>query len=99
MPDSLITSRTRRLTTRFESLGPKSNVDHWWLANVGLAGMVGGFVMAPHVGPKSAPVTATGGVLFTLGAFCFAYNMWTTFNAADARVRERAKGLSLPTID
>lgn len=69
---------------------PALAIAHWWLANVGLAMMVVGFCLAPHIGPKSAPVTATGGSLFALGAFSFVYNMWRTFNAADARQRARA---------
>jgi cbb3-type cytochrome oxidase subunit 1 len=47
-------------------------------------------------------VTATGGVLFTIGAFFFVYNMWRTFDAADARHREPVKpasgGRGLPTL-
>ena len=46
----------------------KLAIAHWWLANGGLVGMVIGFVMQPHVGTRSAPVTATGGLLFALGA-------------------------------
>ena len=78
-------------------------IAHWWLANVGLLAMVIGFFLAPHIGTDSAPVTATGGLLFTVGAFCFVYNMWRTFNAADARQRARSDvghaGRSLPTLD
>jgi cbb3-type cytochrome oxidase subunit 1 len=74
-------------------------VAHWWLANVGLAGMVTGFVLAPHIGARSAPVTATGGLLFALGALGFVYNMWRTFNLADARVRARNMSKGLPTLD
>lgn len=70
-------------------------VTHWWLANVGLALMVTGFVLGPHVGVRSAPVTASGGLLFALGAFAFVYNLWRTFNAADARHRA-ATGNSAP---
>jgi cbb3-type cytochrome oxidase subunit 1 len=65
-------------------------VAHVWLANVGLAAMVAGFVLAPHIGRDSAWVTATGGSLFAIGALAFVYNMWRTFNAADARARARA---------
>jgi cbb3-type cytochrome oxidase subunit 1 len=72
---------------------------HWWLANVGLAAMSVGFFMQPHVGPRSAPVTATGGTLFALGALGFVYNMWRTFNLADARARARALERILPTIE
>lgn len=78
-------------------------IAHWWLANVGLAALVGGFMLGPHVGRASAPLTATGGALFAIGAFSFVYNMWRTFNAADARQRARAKSTQgsqqLPTID
>jgi cbb3-type cytochrome oxidase subunit 1 len=63
---------------------------HVWLANVGLAAMVAGFFLAPHVGRDGAWVTAGGGLLFSAGAFSFVYNMWRTFNAADARARARA---------
>ena len=74
-------------------------VAHWWLANVGLGGMVTGFFLQPHIGSNSAPVTATGGVLFSLGALGFVYNMWRTFNKADARARARAMAAMLPTVD
>lgn len=74
-------------------------VAHWWLANLGLAGMVVGFFLQPHIGARSAPVTATGGMLFTLGALGFVYNMWRTFNKADARARARAMEKMLPTVE
>jgi cbb3-type cytochrome oxidase subunit 1 len=74
-------------------------IAHLWLANLGLAAMVVGFFMQPHVGPRSAPVTATGGLMFALGAFGFVYNMWRTFNAADVRARERSLHRPLPTAD
>jgi cbb3-type cytochrome oxidase subunit 1 len=80
-------------------------IAHWWLANLGLAAMVTGFLIAPHVGRASAWVTTTGGTLFSLGALSFVYNMWRTFDAADARYRARAVGPAaqpprkLPTMD
>ncbi|HEU4996155.1 MAG TPA: hypothetical protein VFT29_15165 [Gemmatimonadaceae bacterium] len=77
-------------------------VAHIWLANLGLAGMVAGFVLAPHFGRRSIPVTATGGVLWALGAYGFVYNMWRTFNAAERRRRlnEQQPGARrLPSID
>ena len=74
-------------------------IAHWWLANGGLAAMVAGFVMQPHVGARSAPVTATGGVLFAAGALGFVYNLWRTFNLADARARARAMERALPTVE
>jgi cbb3-type cytochrome oxidase subunit 1 len=74
-------------------------VAHVWLANIGLAGMVAGFFLAPSVGDKSIPVTATGGALWAIGAYGFAYNMWMTFNAADRRRRineEKPEARKLP---
>lgn len=68
----------------------KLAIAHVWLANVGLAGMVTGFFLAPNIGEKSIPVTATGGVLWALGAYGFAYNMWRTFDAAERKRRENA---------
>ena len=76
-------------------------VAHVWLANAGLAGMVAGFVAAPHVGRAGYWVTAAGGVLFAAGAFSFVFNMWRTFDAADARARARAMAQVervLPTV-
>ena len=76
-------------------------VAHWWLANVGLTLMVVGFMLAPSIGVKSVPVTATGGSLFAIGAFAFVYNLWRTFNAADARHRSTGGENSrrLPAVD
>lgn len=78
-------------------------VAHWWLANAGLGLMVAGFLLAPHIGRRSAPVTAAGGVIFLLGALAFVYNLWRTFNMADARHRARASAAErsriLKTID
>ena len=78
-------------------------IAHWWLANLGLALMVTGFMLGPHIGLRSAPITATGGSLFAIGAFVFVYNLWRTFNAADARQRSAtttgSPGRTLTTID
>jgi cbb3-type cytochrome oxidase subunit 1 len=57
---------------------------HWWLSNVGLALMAVGFFMAPHVGARSVPVLATGGVLSALGAFAFIFNIWRTIDGPKA---------------
>jgi cbb3-type cytochrome oxidase subunit 1 len=60
-------------------------------------------MLAPHIGQRSAWITTTGGVLFTLGALAFVVNLWRTFDAADARHRGKAGGTptsrSLPTIE
>jgi cytochrome c oxidase cbb3-type subunit 1 len=63
---------------------------HWWLANVGLAGMVLGFLLAPSMTKGASAITTAGGVLFTVGTLAFVYNLWRTFDLADARQRLRA---------
>lgn len=65
-------------------------VSHIWLANVGLAGMVVGFVVTPSAAAAGVVITSTGGVLWALGAYGFAYNMWRTFDLAERRRRLNA---------
>ena len=76
---------------------------HWWISNGGLAAMVIGFVVTPHIGVRGTWITSGGGVLFAGGALVFVYNMWVTFNKADARQRERIvaslREKGLPTAD
>jgi cbb3-type cytochrome oxidase subunit 1 len=75
---------------------------HVWMANLGLAGLVAGFLLAPHIGARSVPVTATGGLLWAAGAYGFVYNMWRTFDAAERRRRTNARqpdARHLPTTD
>jgi len=66
-------------------------VAHFYLANIGLAGIVLGFLMQPHVGLGSRWVTGAGGALFALGALVWVWNLWRTFDAADARQRARVE--------
>jgi cbb3-type cytochrome oxidase subunit 1 len=75
-------------------------IAHLFLANVGLAGLVIGFFTQPHVGPSGRWITATGGTLFAAGALAWVWNLWHTFNAADARqrAREQSGRSSLPTV-
>lgn len=64
--------------------------------------LVAGFMLAPHVGARSVPVTASGGALWALGAYGFVYNLWRTFNAAERRRRldeQRPAGRQLPTAE
>jgi Cbb3-type cytochrome oxidase, subunit 1 len=53
---------------------------HWWLSNAGLALIVAGFFLAPHVGTQSIPVVAAGGTLNAAGALSFIYNLWRTID-------------------
>jgi cbb3-type cytochrome oxidase subunit 1 len=66
-------------------------VAHVWLANLGLAGLVAGFFLAPNVGWAGMTLTAIGGGVWAIGAFGFIYNMWRTFDSAEKRRRLAAK--------
>lgn len=77
-------------------------VAHIWLANLGLALLVTGFILSPHIGADAVPVTASGGGLWALGAYGFVYNMWRTFDAAERRRRlnaQAAASRNLPTSE
>lgn len=71
-------------------------IAHLFCANLGLAVLVLGFLIQPY----GRWVTAGGGVLFALGAMLWVYNLWRTFDAADARqrAREEADRKQLPTL-
>jgi cbb3-type cytochrome oxidase subunit 1 len=75
-------------------------VAHLFLANIGLAGLVLGFLLQPQGARTAAWLMTVGGSLFGLGALCWVYNLWRTFNAADARERTRAAAQkpTLPTL-
>lgn len=73
---------------------------HLFLANIGLGLIVLGFVLQPH-SVQGRWVTAAGGTTFALGALFWVWNLWHTFNAADARALARAQSgrSTLPTAD
>jgi cbb3-type cytochrome oxidase subunit 1 len=75
-------------------------IAHLFLANAGLAGLVAGFLAQPHSGPGARWLTASGGSAFALGALFWVWNLWHTFNAADARqrAREQSGHAPLPTV-
>jgi cbb3-type cytochrome oxidase subunit 1 len=60
---------------------------HWALANLGVAAMVAGFGLQPHLGARATPVLAGGGMLSALGAYLFILNMWRTINGPAPRRR------------
>ena len=76
-------------------------IAHLYLANLGLAGLVVGFLMQPGNPDAARWAVAGGGSLYALGALFWVWNLWHTFNAADARSRARAESgrPSLPTLD
>jgi len=73
---------------------------HLWFANTGLAGIVAGFLARPWWTTVGVWTTAAGGLVFATGAAFWIYNLWRTFDAADARQRLRAAagGRPLPTV-
>jgi cbb3-type cytochrome oxidase subunit 1 len=58
---------------------PRLAAAHWWLANLGLAGMVAGFIARPHAGGAGI-VLGLGGALAATGAYLFIYNLWRTID-------------------
>ena len=51
-------------------------VFHWWLANVGLILMVAGFILRPSGIAGGVAILIAGGILQTIGAYCFAFNLF-----------------------
>ncbi|HEU5220052.1 MAG TPA: hypothetical protein VFU23_15440 [Gemmatimonadales bacterium] len=76
-------------------------VAHLFLANLGLLGLVIGFLVQPHNGLAGRWSLGAGGVLFAAGAGLWVWNLWHTFDAADARERARVLSgkQSLPRLD
>ena len=68
---------------------------HWWISNTGLAAMAAGFALQPHAGLHGPALLISGGVLETVGAYLFAYNIWRTIGAA-APVARPVTGRPLP---
>lgn len=54
----------------------------WWLSNLGLAGMVAGFMMQAYAVPGWTALLVAGGVLQAAGAYAFAWNVWKTIGAS-----------------
>ena len=75
---------------------------HWWLANLGLLGIVVGFFARPHVGTAATGILGVGGISAAAGAYAFAYNLWRTMDSAPepepgvVQVRRGATPLSAP---
>lgn len=64
---------------------PRLAALHFWLANLGLAGMVAGFVLRVYRWQAGTAVLSAGGVLSAIGAFLFIYNIWRTLEPPPAR--------------
>ena len=73
---------------------PRAAGVHWWLANLGLAVMVAGFVLRARGNPLSSLLLGIGGTAAALGAYIFAYLVWTTLEWRRRAPNERQ---GLPT--
>lgn len=51
---------------------------HLWVANAGLAGMVGGWMLRPSLASAGAGTLGAGALLSASGAFLFIVNIWRT---------------------
>jgi cytochrome c oxidase cbb3-type subunit 1 len=56
---------------------------HLWLANVGLALLVSGWILRPSAATSGILAVQGGAVVSTAGAFLFIYNLWRTLDASD----------------
>lgn len=62
---------------------------HLWIANLGLAGLAGGWILRVWVGPWGEALVRVGGGLSAVGAFLFIYNIWRTLGPVPLRRGER----------
>ena len=68
----------------------------WWLANVGLAAFVAGFIWLPHAmfATRARVLVTAGGVLSAAAAYVFVYNIWRTIDGARTKSAVPVKGVS-----
>ncbi len=79
-------------------LSSRLAIAHLILANTGLLLIVTGFAIQPYRA-DGRWVTAAGGILFASGGLLWVYNLWRTFDAADARHNTAGDpARKLPTI-
>ncbi|MBA2292630.1 MAG: cbb3-type cytochrome c oxidase subunit I [Gemmatimonadales bacterium] len=64
---------------------PKLPLIHFFLANVGLALLVAGFVLRVHARTSGVALLASGGTLSAAGAYALAWNLWRTLDHAVGR--------------
>ena len=62
----------------------------FWMCNAGLAAMVAGFVIRPHLPAPGTMALVAGGTLEAIGAYAFAYNVWRTLGPAVPAAPARA---------
>ena len=71
---------------------PKLPAIHFFLANIGLALMVAGFIVRVHDRPIGTILLAGGGASSAAGAYALAWNLWKTLGRAVGRPER------LPTV-
>jgi cbb3-type cytochrome oxidase subunit 1 len=68
---------------------PSLAVAHWWLANVGLAVMVVGFILRAQGVASSSALLGVGGTAAAVGAYIFAALIWHTIDGKRRHVGKR----------
>jgi hypothetical protein len=53
---------------------------HLWVANIGLAALVGGWLLRPSMWDAGTAAVMAGGIVSATGAFLFIGNLWLTLN-------------------
>ena len=69
----------------------------WWISNAGLALMVCGFALGPHIGVPSRAVLAVGATLSAAGGFSFIVNLWRTIDGPAATRAAAARAAAATT--
>jgi cbb3-type cytochrome oxidase subunit 1 len=64
---------------------PRAAALHLWVANLGLAGMVTGFILRVYRWDLGMPVLGVGAMLSATGAMLFIHNIWRTLDAPAPR--------------
>ena len=65
---------------------------HFWVANLGLAALVSGWILRVWVGGWGEALVRTGGALSAVGGFLFIVNIWRTLGPARAAGRVELSG-------
>lgn len=65
---------------------PRLALAHFWIANIGLALMVIGWLSRPRTPFIGTAALSAGAILSALGAFVFIGNIWRTLDAAAAQL-------------